>query len=491
MMYNKTILSLFFFLYCCSMLVGQDIPNAVLVGYIYESNNRGYLNEVKVTISSEDSVHQLKTITDVQGKFEVKIPIINGTYTIEAKKSAFQTGRTTITTQGRRANEGIFTKLELSRLPGYTLDMTLTDLVDETNPGAPAYGIEGAHIEIYNNTLQKEVVNIAKHPSHRIQCHLEQGNEYIFLLRKEGYYAKRMRANVNVNGCILCMEGFGTVTPSVTDNLTKENTMGTLGTNVMMKKVVLNEKMKMENIYYDLGKATLRPEAKPQLDELAQMMYDNPQIVVELSAHTDSRGNNQANMELSQRRANAVVNYIKAKVPVQKNQIEAKGYGETQPVNSCVDGVECTEELYQQNRRTELTVIDILAEDPMQVRSLSSMMQERNFDLILEANNQAYAEGGATTELYHRSMPSKPQTMSAAYNGYKIQLLDKKGDLSTNHFLFYEFDVIFIDLLKEQHYAFLIGDYADYKTAQEALVNYKQQFPTAKIVAYKNGLRIP
>lgn len=486
----KYILTLFFLLYFCGFLAAQDMPKAVLVGYIYESNNRGYLNEVKVKIVSEDLVYKLETTTDVQGKFQIKIPIIDGKYTIETEKAAFEKGNVTISTSGRQANEGIFTKLELSRLPGYTLDMTLTDLVDENNPGAPAYGIEGANIQIYNNSLQKEVVNIAEHPSHQILCHLEQGNEYVFLIRKKGYYAKRMRANVNVNGCILCMEGFGTVTPSVTDNLTKENTMGTLGTNVMMKKMILNEKMKMENIYFDLGKATLRPEAKPQLDELSRMMYDNPQIVVELSTHTDCRGNNQANLDLSQRRANAVVNYIKSRVPLQPNQIEGKGYGETQPVNSCVDGVSCTEELYQQNRRAELMVIDILAEDPMQVRSLSSMMQERNFDLILNANNQAYAESGTTKELYHRATPSKPQTMGMGYNGYKIQLLDKEGDLSTNHFLFYEFDAVFLDLLKEQHYAFLVGDYSDYNAAQTALTDYQQQFPGAKIVAYQNGLRV-
>ena len=486
----KYILSLFFSLYFCGFLVGQDSPKAVLVGYIYESNNRGYLNEVKVRITSEESGYNEETTTDIQGKFQIKIPIIQGNYKIEAEKSAFKKGSITVSTKGRQANEGIFTKLEMSRLPGYILDMTLTDLVDENDPGAPAYGIEGANIQIYNNTLQKEVVNIAEHPSHQIKCHLEQGNEYVFLLRKEGYYAKRMRANVNVNGCILCMEGFGTVTPSVTDNLTKENTMGTLGTNVMMRKMILNEKMKMENIYYDLGKATLRPEAKPQLDELSRMMYDNPQIVVELNTHTDSRGNNQANLDLSQRRADAVVNYIKARVPLRPNQIQGKGYGETQPVNSCVDGVICSEESYQKNRRAELIVIDILAEDPMQVRSLSSMMQERNFDLILNANTQAYSEAGTSIELYHRETPSKPQTMSMDYNGYKIQLMDKQGNLSTNHFLFYEFDAVFLDLLKENHYAFLVGDYSDYNAAQTALVNYKQQFPSAKIITYKNGLRV-
>lgn len=486
---TKYILTLLFLLLFSIASIAQESPKVALVGYIYETNNRGYLNEVKVKVSSEDQQHTFKVTTNLQGKFELKIPLTGGRYLIEAEKAAFKKASAQISTQGRTPNQGVFTKIEMERLPGYTLDMSITDLVNPDDSTAPAYGIEGTRIEIYNNTLQEEVLNIAEHPSHMIQCHLEQGNEYVFLIRKEGYYTKRMRANVNVNGCILCMEGFGTVTPSVTSNLTKENTMGTLGANVTMKKMLLNEKMKIENIYYDLGKSTLRPEAFPQLNELAKIMYDNPQIIVELSSHTDCRGNNQSNMELSQKRANTIVNYIKSKIPLKKERMEAKGYGELQPVNSCVDGVDCTEELHQQNRRTELTVIDILAEAPETVRSLSSMMQERYFDLILDANNQAYAEPGTATELYHRNSPSMPQTMAIDYTGFKIQLMDKEGDLSTNHFMFYEFDHVFLDLLKERHYAFLIGDYTNYSTAQTELTKYQKQFPQAKIIAYKNGIR--
>lgn len=484
----KRIFTLLFLLLWQCLSFAQETPKAVLVGYIYENNNRGYLNEVNVTITSEDKQHSFKVTTNHQGKFEVKIPITEGIYNITAEKKAFNKAFTKISTKGRQHNEGVFTKLEMSRLPGYVLEMSLTDLVNPDDPAAPAYGIEGARIEVYNNTTQQEVLNVMEHPSHMIQCVLEQGNEYIFLIRKEGYYTKRMRANVNVNGCILCMEGFGTVTPSVTENLTKENTMGMLAANVMLKKLVLNETMKIENIYYDLGKATLRPEAYRPLDELAKMMYDNPQIVVELSSHTDCRGSNEANMNLSQRRANSVVSYIKQRVRLKDNRIEAKGYGETRPVNSCVDGVDCTEELYQQNRRTELTVVDIFLEDGP-LPSLASMMQERNFDLILEANQEAYAADGNSKELYHRETPSKPENLTLDYTGYKIQMMDKRGDLSTNHFMFYEFDKVFLDVLKEQHYAFMIGDYQDYSQAAETLKKYKKQFPNAKVVAYRNGIR--
>jgi outer membrane protein OmpA-like peptidoglycan-associated protein len=171
------------------------------------------------------------------------------------------------------------------------------------------------------------------------------------------------------------------LTPNIQVNLTKENSKGTLRAGVLMKKIALNESMKMDNIYYDLGKATLPPIAYKGLNSLAKLMHENPQIVVELSAHTDCRGSTEDNLDLSQRRANSVVNYIKSKVKLKKNQIKAKGYGESRPLNSCIDGVQCSEEEHQENRRTELTVIDILVEDPKIKRSLSSMMQERNFGL--------------------------------------------------------------------------------------------------------------
>lgn len=488
----KHFFTLFLFATLSSLSIAQTATISVvtLVGYVYESNNRGYLNEVKIVVQSKDEKkYRFYATTNKQGKFEVQIPVTGGTYTVEATKRAFRKTFVNVSTKGKKHNQGIFTKVEMSRMPGYVLEMSLTDLVSEEDPAAPAYGIEGAHIEVYNNTTQEEVLNIAKHPNHMIECHLEQGNEYVFLIRKEGYYAKRMRANVNVNGCILCMEGFGTVTPRVTENLTRENSMGSLGANVMLKKMVLNETMKIEDIYYDLGKATLRPEAYAGLDNLAKMMYDNPQLIVELSSHTDCRGSSDANMNLSQRRANSVVNYIKSRVKLKDKQIEAKGYGETRPVNSCVDGVYCTEQLHQQNRRTEVTVIDIIADDDANIRSLSSMMQEYNFDLILDANNEAYSESGTSTELYHRSTPSKPQSLTIDYSGYKIQMIDKEGDLTTNHFMFYEFDEVYLDVLKERHYAFLIGDYKNYDDAAEELKKYKTQFPKAKIIEYQNGIR--
>ncbi|MGH1334778.1 MAG: OmpA family protein [Aureispira sp.] len=479
-----------FLLFCGSSSMLWAQPSVTVIGYVYESNNRGYLNGVEVTLQASGQEAVYKATTNIQGKFELQLPITDNPYLVTANKTAFKPTSIQLSTKGKRYDEGVFAKIEMSRLPGYRLELAMTEFVNTSDLGAPAYGVEDVKIEVYNNTLQKEVYNAVNKSKHAIEFYLEQGTEYIFLLRKEGYYTKRMRANVNVNGCLLCMEGFGNVKPGVTENLTRENTMGTLQANIPMRKLVLNEKTKLENIYYDLGKSTLRPEAYEELNELIKLLYDNPQIVVEISAHTDSRGNNQANMGLSQRRANTVVQYLQRQAVLDPKQMIAKGYGELRPVNVCVDGVECSEESHQKNRRTELMVIDIKAEDPAQVRSLSSMMQERNFDLILKANTGAYVSGNEkTVERPHSASPSKPESITSSYSGYKVQLLEEKGQLSTDQFIFYEFKNITVDLLAPNHYAFLVGNYPTQQAAETALVELSRSYPKARVVRYESGLR--
>lgn len=107
----------------------------------------------------------------------------------------------------------------------------------------------------------------------------------------------------------------------------------------------------------DLNEATLREESKTSLDRLAEFLIEN-NLKIELSAHTDSRGSKRYNKDLSQRRAQSCVNYLIEK-GVSRYNIVAKGYGETRLVNECKDGVECPEEKHQENRRTEVKILEI------------------------------------------------------------------------------------------------------------------------------------
>lgn len=110
-------------------------------------------------------------------------------------------------------------------------------------------------------------------------------------------------------------------------------------------------------IFYDLNSAKLTAEARKTIDEtLLTLMKSKPNIVIELSSHTDSRGNDGFNMDLSERRARSVVDYLITK-GVNSSRLVAKGYGETRLVNRCANGVDCTEKEHRNNRRTEFRVI--------------------------------------------------------------------------------------------------------------------------------------
>lgn len=127
-----------------------------------------------------------------------------------------------------------------------------------------------------------------------------------------------------------------------------------------MERIIVNKPIVLQNIYYDLDKWDIRPDAAVELDHLVQVMVDNPLINIELSSHTDSRADDHYNDVLSQKRAEAAVAYIVSK-GIDSKRIVAKGYGERQLVNGCSNGVECTEEQHQANRRTEFKVISVEA----------------------------------------------------------------------------------------------------------------------------------
>ena len=86
----------------------------------------------------------------------------------------------------------------------------------------------------------------------------------------------------------------------------------------------------VENIFYDFDKATLRPESKKALDEMAQMLKDNPHVAIEMASHTDRKGSDKYNEGLSQRRAQSVVDYLVA-AGVERERLQPHGYGESRP----------------------------------------------------------------------------------------------------------------------------------------------------------------
>lgn len=86
----------------------------------------------------------------------------------------------------------------------------------------------------------------------------------------------------------------------------------------------------IDNIFYDFDKATLRPESKEALDEMAQVLRDNPNVTIEMASHTDRHGTDQYNINLSARRAKAVIDYL-ISVGIDERRLQSQGYGESRP----------------------------------------------------------------------------------------------------------------------------------------------------------------
>ncbi|MFM7730771.1 MAG: carboxypeptidase regulatory-like domain-containing protein [Flavobacteriales bacterium] len=116
--------------------------------------------------------------------------------------------------------------------------------------------------------------------------------------------------------------------------------------------------VQLDNIYYDYGKAILRPESYTSLDQVYAVMEANPKMTIEIQSHTDSRGSASFNLKLSQDRAKSAADYLISK-GIDKKRVKSKGFGETKILNKCKDGVECSEEEHGTNRRTEFKVINL------------------------------------------------------------------------------------------------------------------------------------
>lgn len=110
------------------------------------------------------------------------------------------------------------------------------------------------------------------------------------------------------------------------------------------------------NIYFDFDKATIKPESEPTLNKVADIMKNFPSLQIEIGSHADARGSDSYNMKLSQRRAEATLEYL-VKQGIDRSRLTAKGFGESMPLNDCTKPTGCTNEQYAKNRRSEFTEV--------------------------------------------------------------------------------------------------------------------------------------
>lgn len=185
-----------------------------------------------------------------------------------------------------------------------------------------------------NNLLLKEKTTQNNEPFY---FNLKPEQQYTLSIGREGYFNKTVALN--------------TVGKAAPD---------TIRFDVMLDKIIEEKTYRLSSIYYAFNDFNLLPEAKATLDTLFEVLEENPEIKIELSSHTDSRGTESYNLTLSQKRAQSCVSYLISK-GIAANRLIAKGYGSQQPLQDCSNDDNCTKEndceCYQLNRRTEFKVV--------------------------------------------------------------------------------------------------------------------------------------
>ncbi|RYD76153.1 MAG: hypothetical protein EOP53_15250, partial [Sphingobacteriales bacterium] len=175
----------------------------------------------------------------------------------------------------------------------------------------------------------EEIGKARSHPSNGdYKIVLPYGKNYGFSARADGFFA-------------------------VSDNmdLTSVAEFKEINRDLYLVPIEVGEVVRLNNIFFDLAKATLRPESYPELDRVIKYMQDNPTLEIAMGGHTDNIGSDDANLALSADRSKAVKDYIISK-GITDNRITSKGFGETQPV-----ATNETDEGRQLNRRVEFTIV--------------------------------------------------------------------------------------------------------------------------------------
>lgn len=188
-----------------------------------------------------------------------------------------------------------------------------------------------ADIEILDND-KNEIITIVKANSvtGKFLVSLPAGKNYGIAVKKDGYlfYSE----NFNISDTSSYME---------------------VNKPIALMRVNEGNKIRLKNIFYDYGKATLKPESISELNQLVRLMEQNSEMKIEIGSYTDSESSTAFNLKLSQARAQAVLNFLYTS-GISKERMVAKGYGESDPIFS-----NDTEEGREINRRTEFKILNI------------------------------------------------------------------------------------------------------------------------------------
>ncbi len=232
-----------------------------------------------------------------------------------------------------RASECCLEMFALNKIrPKRTIYGAIVDCADN----APIAGVTVNFVDAKGTTISTKTTD----GNGRYELVLDDYQPITAVANKEGYYSKDLNFNAPA------------------DDFDETMTNPNLCLNkIPPPPIEINKPIVLENVYYDFNKATLKPESFPSLDSLVSLLNFYPKMVIEVSAHTDSKGSDQYNLSLSEKRAKSVLDYLVQK-GIDVARLQSKGYGETQPVapNTTPEGKD-NPEGRAKNRRTEFKVL--------------------------------------------------------------------------------------------------------------------------------------
>lgn len=221
------------------------------------------------------------------------------------------------------------------RLDVFVLEKVFANPADPNSKVLGRKALPGAQLEmLINKTRQTATVN----EEGSFSISLSDNTDYAFTASRSGYLTNAARFS---------SAGIGR-DPALEEQVYELE--------IVLDKIYLNKEIVLENIYYDFDKWDIREDARPTLDALADNLRLNPGIRIQLASHTDCRGNDAYNLDLSQKRAQSAVDYLIA-AGIDASRLSPRGFGETQPAFGCVC-TRCTEEQHQANRRTTFAIIE-------------------------------------------------------------------------------------------------------------------------------------
>ncbi|QKG80548.1 OmpA family protein [Tenuifilum thalassicum] len=298
-----------------------------LAGNVYDSNTKERLSNATIHLKDEKG-NTVALKSDRNNDFVFNIKLDNN-YFITAEIDGYKPYSTALSLPASKpASDTIHHDLYLDPLPFWGIFGKV--YFKESHEVIP-----DVKLQVVNQQTNDTLI-VLTDSAGEFRVKLEQNTKYNLLFSKEGLFSKRAEYS--------------------TENITPGWVNADKFIDLAFEKVELNKRIEIPNIYYDLGKWNIRPDAAVELDKVVQFLKDNPNIKVELGSHTDSRGSSKSNQILSQKRAQSAVDYI-VNHGVSRDRITAKGYGETMLKNHCADGVKCSEEEHQQNRRTEIRIV--------------------------------------------------------------------------------------------------------------------------------------